>query len=266
MKLTAATFLVLLLLGTFGGILAYRGLFYGSKAPSSGSLLNLWPSPRPSPDMKGQGIELEIKGDTLRVVVMRIRRPDSVSLHLNLGKKLSSARAKKENECRSLVSGGFYSKEERPIGLFIAGGEVLGKYEQNQLFNGVLSIDKNGEVFITQGPLTAETKFSLQAGPILIKSGIPQTFKLKSDKPARRIVAAQEVSGDLVFIAIFNKESPFQGPNLADLPQALMQIQAKTGILFKDAINLDGGTASAFYSDELVLEELNRVGSYFCIK
>jgi hypothetical protein len=43
-----------------------------------------------------------------------------------------------------------------------------------------------------------------------------------------------------------------------------MAISEKLGWSVTEAINLDGGTASAFYTDKVYLKELNPVGSAFC--
>ena len=42
--------------------------------------------------------------------------------------------------------------------------------------------------------------------------------------------------------------------------------EEKTGIVFADVLNLDGGTASTFYSDSLQLPEAVISGSFFCLK
>ena len=76
------------------------------------------------------------------------------------------------------------------------------------------------------------------------------------------------ITGDntLYFIIIYNENQVFDGPFLQDMPSVMSEIQKETGIVFADAINLDGGTASTFYSDEVNLSEMSPVGSFFCIK
>mgnify|MGYP001590102184 CR=1 FL=1 len=70
----------------------------------------------------------------------------------------------------------------------------------------------------------------------------------------------------LVFLSFYNPISYYLGPNLEDLPGLLKSFEKETGIQIKDAINLDGGTASAFYAEGVSLTELRPIGSYFCAR
>jgi hypothetical protein len=76
------------------------------------------------------------------------------------------------------------------------------------------------------------------------------------------------VTGDnkVIFMSIYNESSKFMGPYLADLPQILEIAQDKIGFLIADAINLDGGSASAFYFRDFQLSEASPIGGFFCVK
>ncbi|MCX6724478.1 MAG: hypothetical protein NTV20_00040, partial [Candidatus Shapirobacteria bacterium] len=55
------------------------------------------------------------------------------------------------------------------------------------------------------------------------------------------------------------------GPLLADLPQIVGEIGETLGEDFKTALNLDGGTASAFLSQKKTIKEYTLIGSFFCL-
>jgi len=156
-------------------------------------------------------------------------------------------------------------KEGEHIGLFVMEGERLSKWAKNALFNGVFGTD-NEIVFVSEGVPENDSRFAVQAGPILVKDNSAQSLKLKSDQQERRIVVGISEEGRAIFLVIFDPNSLFIGPNLSDLPSVLKMFEEKSGIKFKDALNLDGGTASAFYSPDVSLAELSPIGSFFCVK
>lgn len=191
--------------------------------------------------------------------------PESVELYPNFEEKLSSREARKKEGCRTLVSGGLYTKEGRPIGLFVSKKKKLRGEIEHLLYNGIFGV-AGKEAFISGSPPQEEMRFAVQSGPILFKDGAPQDLDLESDKEARRVVAAITGEGKVVFLTIYNTESAYLGPLLKDLPKVLVDVEEKTGLDFVAAINLDGGTASAFLTEEVQLAEIAPVGSYFCIK
>ncbi|RJR30058.1 hypothetical protein C4564_01180, partial [Candidatus Microgenomates bacterium] len=107
---------------------------------------------------------------------------------------------------------------------------------------------------------------ALQTGPVLVENGSAVELSLARDKQARRIVAAITGSNELVFVAIYSPGSSFDGPYLEDLPLIVNHISEELNLNIADAINLDGGTASAFYSENTHISELSPIGSFFCVK
>ena len=67
-------------------------------------------------------------------------------------------------------------------------------------------------------------------------------------------------------MALYFPDQEYSGPLLARVPYILEKIAKKEQITIPDAINLDGGSASAFLSPDTHLTELNPVGGYFCIQ
>lgn len=193
-----------------------------------------------------------------------VRDPKKVSLHSNLLEKLSSFEAKKKNSCLHLINAGFYTKEDKHVGLFISAGEKLSESKESQLFNGYFSIASDDKPSITWFPSAA--RLALQSGPILMEKKQPAVLKLEDDNPARRIVLAITQEDNLVFLVIYNKKSVFDGPLLSQVPGLLKNLNQDTSLEIVDALNLDGGSASAFISESVNLSELTRIGSYFCVK
>lgn len=211
-------------------------------------------------------IDLNYLDSTLRIVWFEVPNPNEIFLFSNLDEKKTAKALMQEKGCKNIVSGGFYTKEGEHIGLFVTEGEMLKKWAKNALFNGVFGIDSEGVVFVSEDMTQKDFRFAVQAGPILIKNNSAQSLKLKNDQRERRIVVGTSEEGKAIFLVLFNPKSLFIGPNLAGLPSVLKMFEEKSGIKFKDALNLDGGTASAFYSQEISLAELSPIGSFFCIK
>ncbi len=87
-------------------------------------------------------------------------------------------------------------------------------------------------------------------------------IRIQNDELTRRMLVAR--SGDQwYFLAITDQDNTFNGPLLSDVPKIL----GKVPIVIDEALNLDGGSASAFYSAHGArLGELTPIGSFFCGK
>ena len=210
-----------------------------------------------------RSLDLEYKEGSLRVVWAEVKDQSKLSLGLNLKEKVTGGELYEKNNCDVLVNGGFYSKEGEPIGLFVTEGKTVKRFQQNNLFNGVLGVNKNGQAEIAAK--AGEYKEAVQTGPLLVKDGTYRELSIKNDEPERRMVALITGEGKLLFLSFYNPASYYMGPNLEDVPGLLKSFENKTGIEVKDVINLDGGTASALYSEGISLTELRPIGSFFCV-
>jgi uncharacterized protein YigE (DUF2233 family) len=174
-------------------------------------------------------------------------------------------------KCEFLTNGGFYqdndanSGEKKPIGLFVYDTKSIGKWSQNRLFDGILSINDFETPRITRITPEDQLRFAVQTGPILIENGNVIKLLIRNDKPERRIVTAVTGDNTLVFYVLYNDKQYFSGPSLTDLPGILKAIEKDSGIDIADAINMDGGTASTFISSDIKLLELTPVGSFICV-
>jgi hypothetical protein len=169
-----------------------------------------------------------------------------------------------DNACTHAINTGFYSKNNDPIGLWKNESGFLGTAETNALLNGFYSIYDNEPTISYDAP--PQSRIAFQTGPILMHDGESVKLAIKNDEPARRMVGGIAENGSSVFLTVYDPLSPLRGPYLNDLPAIVRLIAKQTGIGFISAINLDGGSASAFYSDGKGVWELNPVGSLLCVR
>jgi exopolysaccharide biosynthesis protein len=164
-----------------------------------------------------------------------------------------------EYNCTYLVNGGFYTKEQTPVGYVKTEKGVLSKVRESQLFDGFISINEMQTPRITR-TLPIDTLISaLQTGPILIENGSPITLKIQNDKQARRMFALVDGNNKLLFGMVTSS-------TLADLPKIVFEWAKTQKIAVADAINLDGGSASTYRGPNGIYPEISPIGSAFCIK
>lgn len=190
--------------------------------------------------------------------------PHSLTFIPNYLEKSTSMDVEKNNECQNLTNAGFYDKAGNPLGLVIANGKTINNYQSNNLFNGIFSITNGAAHISTDIPQNADT--AVQSGPIVINDNQLSSLAINNDEPARRTVVAITSAGKLLFLSLFKPDSNYEGPLLTDLPRHLQTIEGLLKISISDALNLDGGSASAFVTDGFTLRELTNVGGFFCAK
>ncbi len=209
---------------------------------------------------------VEIDGKEYKFAWIQITNLENIFLYPNFEERYTLEEGVEKYDCRNLTSGGFYTETNSPIGLFISEVGMLSDKTVNKLFNGYFILTKKSEAIISRNYSGEPVRIGLQAGPILIQNGVVQKLTLASDKMARRVVVALTKEGEIYFITLYDKESVFIGPLLADLPELVSDIQNEIGVEFTSALNLDGGSASAFYTQNMQLSELTPIGSFFCEK
>lgn len=205
-------------------------------------------------------------GVTYRAQWFEVENAEQIFLGNNLVEKLPASKIYQSQNCQYLINAGFYTTDDKPIGYFLSDGKVLRSEIVNSTFNGFFSTNDFATPRITNALPSDHLMLALQSGPILIENSFFQKISINNDKPARRSIVATTGENNTVFIVIYDPESQFNGPFLSDLPEILKAFQLKVNLVFADALNLDGGTASAFYAPETSLSELSPIGSYFCIK
>lgn len=190
-----------------------------------------------------------------RYFITRVR-PESVDLIINTDKSFRTLVT--DNKCTAAINGGFYDTKGKPLGLIVIDDKEVNPNHVSSTLNGYFSISSTPRITrdIPQG------RIALQSGPLLIKDS--QEMSLKNAQRARRSVVA--VGDGMYFIMIFARDNSYDGPPLSELPAVISRIAKKENVSITDALNLDGGGASAFYSPDDFKSELERVGSLLCAR
>ncbi len=222
------------------------------------------PTISPSLPPPNQSIDIPVGGRTYRVAWLSVPDPSTISLIPNFTQKRTARSLIDNNDCSKVINGGFYTKDNQPTGLFVAGGKTLRDNIPNTLLNGFFVVDNDNRAAIDdikpEGPL----RIGLQTGPVLIRDGKIVKLAIRDDEFARRVVVGTSQKGAVIFLTIYDPENSWNGPKLADTPGVLSGIMER--LQLTDTLNLDGGSASVFTRGDLSLQELTSVGSFFCIK
>jgi uncharacterized protein YigE (DUF2233 family) len=182
----------------------------------------------------------------------------NLSLDSNLTERRDAAGLAAAKKCQFLTNAGFYDTSNEHLGWFYAGQQEISPAITNRLFDGFLSL-VNGQAVIGFDQPEAAV-WGVQSGPVLVHDGVPLKLSIRSDEPRRRVVAAINRDQELIFLVIVASQSDYGGPLLADLPRLVKSINPE----IVAAINLDGGSASAWFDGELFLKEYSPIGGYFC--
>jgi len=178
-----------------------------------------------------------------------VKNPKNLKLIPNFIEKKSTQEIREKEACLAGINGGFYDKEDNPLGGFVSEGKTYKESIKSSLLDGFLSLSEN-QAFITIGQ-QPNVNISLQSGPLLIYDGNPISFKIQQDKFARRSLAFITEKNELVFMTIFDLEYLISGPKLEELPLILNAIDNQQGFFIQSAINLDGGNASAIHTEKI---------------
>lgn len=190
----------------------------------------------------------------------------SIALYSNLPVKKTGKELQDMYQCEYLVNGGFYTKENTHLGLLATEEGIKSQRIKHSLFHGFFFKTNDGLMHIDSTIPEKPLGFALQSGPLLIVKGEPVPLKIIQDEQARRIAVGLDESSNAYFFALYGINNPFHGPFLADMPEILQKIGEAEDIAIQRAINLDGGSHSAFYGSDITLTELSPIGSFFCIK
>lgn len=253
------------LFGTIIITLVFAGFFYWKKltTQSPNKVLSAIESPLATPRIWKQSTVVNTDEVSIRIS-WTVVNPKDVELYSNLQEKKLFEEIRVNKNCKILVNGGFYSKEDTHLGLFISDFKTLSAPIQSALLNGFLSIDSADQILIDSSNPNSP-RIGLQTGPLLILDTEPQILKINNDEPERRIAAGKTADNKLIFLVFYKEKSDLEGPLLGKLPEIIISFKNETGIEIVDAINLDGGSASFFVTPYDLLREMTTVGSYFCV-
>ncbi len=192
--------------------------------------------------------------------------PNKISLIPNFSEKIDVKTLMEQNNCNEAINGGFYDTNNRPLGYFASKEKILGNAIPSSLVNAFIWKDQSGHITVSSNKPPEGTFFGLQTGPLLIYNQQALPLTMRSDKPARRMIAAETKNGTTIFMTLYDGENVYEGPLLADTPSVVLLVANDLGTPIAAAVNLDGGSASAFYSETTKLSELTPSGSIFCTK
>ncbi len=244
---------VALLIAMIVAILVFR-----LQSPQKVSLPFVQKSVTPSPIKISPDYEIKLGEYTFATFWQKI---DAATLKLipNFDEKRTASEIIEREQCSYGASGGFYTTDNKPTGLFISDGTNFSSSVTNATFNGFFIKNQN-TISIQLSPPNSPLDFALQSGPYMT----PKTkLGIRNDSLARRVLVARTQNNTWYFLAITEKDNSFNGPLLAAVPDIL----GKLPLGISEALNLDGGSASAFYSARGArLGELTPIGSFFCGK
>ncbi len=213
------------------------------------------PSPSPAPALAQFG--------DYRYAWVKITDLSRLTLLPNHDAKASSEDLAKTYHCQILVNGNFYDENDRPLGWLVSQGQTLSKPITSSLFNGFLSLSTS-KVEISPSVPQDSVDFGLQSGPLLILDSKPLLLKISNDQPRRRVIAVLNDQSELIFLVLTGTDSLYSGPLLADTPKLVAALGQAINQNLGVALNLDGGSASAFHTPEIHLNEYAYIGSFFC--
>jgi hypothetical protein len=167
------------------------------------------------------------KSTALRV----IDNPDAQSL----------GAAMKREKCVCGVNGGYFDTEFKPIGLRVADGTTFSPSRRARLITGILLQSDRGidVVRVSEFSRTKKIIAAIQSGPFLIE-GSKRIRGLNDSQLARRTFAGL-ATNDLAFLGGCSDVS------LAELANILATTPIVADSKTRRAMNLDGGSSSAFW-------------------
>jgi len=139
------------------------------------------------------------------------------------------------------VNGGYFDPEDAPVGLLVSDGRVLRPLRKAKLLSGVLMASASRVDIVRTAHFTMSTriKSAVQGGPLLVERS-EAIAGLNDTRKARRTFAAVDGKGRATL-------GVCSAVSLAQLGQILALPQVAGKLRIARALNLDGGSSSAFW-------------------
>lgn len=150
---------------------------------------------------------------------------------------------RREN-CLAGVNGGYFDSDDKPVGLLISDGKVVAPLRKERLLSGVMVVSDGRVQLLRVAEYFAKRKATaaLQCGPFLVDRGRPVP-SLNNTRPARRTFIATG-GFDRAAIGLCSDVT------LAELAKILAAPGIAPDLKVQRALNLDGGSSSAFWFAE----------------
>lgn len=231
------------------------------------SPLTLISSTSPSPTIIDTSKQLSLNNQNYRYYFYQIPKNSQLKLIPNFSSLNSASQIIKSNSCDFAINGGLYTTESKPVGLFYLNNQSLGQQINHQTFDGFLIQDKNNNLNIfSQDNFDndlSQYNFAIQSGPFFnLKS--PDSNSFVNQEYDRRHLIAKDKQNNFYFFSVSLKENAFSGPRLQDLSAFFNSPEIQKIAEFTSVLNLDGGSASAFYDGHYLVQELTPIGSLLC--
>ncbi len=179
----------------------------------------------------------------------------------NAGSTDSLAEAMTREKCIAGVNGGYFDTNFKPIGLRVINGATTSPKTRARLLTGVLSASSRGVEIGRVGEYSPRRKLeaAVECGPFLVDRGV-RVANLDDKREARRTFAAVARGG----MAALGVSSDL---TLAQLGSALSDRSFANDFHVSRALNLDGGSSSAFWlrkkdGSTLSISEAKRVRDF----
>ena len=146
-----------------------------------------------------------------------------------------------QENCLAGVNGGYFDPGYAPIGLLIVDGKTIAPLQRARLLSGVLTASSREVQILRVREFSRQRrlKAAIQCGPFLVDLG-RRVRGLEETRSARRTFAA--VGGlDRAALGFCSEIT------LAELAKILATAQIADGFKISRALNLDGGSSSAFW-------------------
>ena len=183
-------------------------------------------------DAAGQRVAVDVAVFSAKSTALRvIDNPDAQSL---------SAMMKREKFVCG-VNGGYFDTEFKPMGLRVADGTTSSPLRRARLITGILLQSDRGIDVIRVSEFTGTKKIiaAVQSGPFLVE-GNKRIHGLNDSQMARRTFAGI-ATNDRAFLGVCSDVS------LAELANILATVSIVADSKTRRAMNLDGGSSSAFW-------------------
>ena len=139
------------------------------------------------------------------------------------------------------VNGGYFDPQNAPVGLLISDGKLIAPLRKARLLSGVLVVTKGRVELLRSGEYSSRKSAlaALQCGPFLV-DGSQAVAGLNASRSARRtfVLTAGSDRAALGFCS---------SVTLAQLGQILATPRLMPDLKVQRALNLDGGSSSAFW-------------------
>jgi exopolysaccharide biosynthesis protein len=180
----------------------------------------------------GQRVAVDVAVFPTRSTALRvIDNPDGQSLGAVM----------KREKCVCGVNGGYFDTEFKPLGLRVADGTTFSPLRRARLITGILLQSDRGIDVVRVGefPRTKKIIAAVQSGPFLVE-GNKRIRGLNNAQLARRTFAGV-VTNDRALLGVCS------GVSLAQLANILATVPIVADSKIRRAMNLDGGSSSAFW-------------------